>query len=76
MNFQQIMSLVINPMMPGRQLAWQLREEAAWLAAMNPQVFREIMTINPEVLLQSDTAIHDQQLKEQLVEALFEFYDD
>lgn len=52
-----------------RRLIPELIETAAWLAAMSPTVFDDIMEHQPEVLLLSDTPAFTDEQREQLVGA-------
>ena len=45
----------------------QLAETAAWIAVSNPSIFEKIMSGDPQVLLRSDVATADDDVKEQLV---------
>jgi len=50
----------------------QLHETAAWLGSLDPGVYREIVKIDPAVLLRSDVASADSKDKIALVDALLE----
>ncbi len=76
MTLTQMMSLLIHPGDPGGRLVPQLHESSAWLAGMVPDVFREIMRADPEVLLRSDVATADVQDRAALVESLLRLYDE
>jgi predicted NACHT family NTPase len=76
MTAAQVMSLIVHPDDADRKLVPQLHETAAWLAGMMPQVFREIMKTDPEVLLRSDVATADVKDRAALVEALLKRYDE
>jgi predicted NACHT family NTPase len=52
----------------------QLYETAAWAASMSSEVFREIMRRDATVLLRSDVASADRELKSALVAALLEMF--
>ena len=66
----QIMSLIVHPGDSKRKLVPQLHETAAWIAGMVPEVFREIMDSDVEVLLKSDVATADVRDREALVRTL------
>jgi predicted NACHT family NTPase len=70
MPLPQIMSLLIHPGDPDKKLVPQLYETAAWLAGMVPGVFRDITSVNPEVLLKSDIATADVKDRAALVKSL------
>lgn len=72
----QLMNLLILPGGPERRLTPQLRRTAAWLASMEPEVFREIVKTDPEVLLESDLAIVDVKDRAKLVESLLKLSDE
>lgn len=76
MTVAQAMSLIVHPGDPDRKLVPQLHETAAWLAGMTPEVFREIMKTDPEVLLRSDVATADVGDRAALVETLLKAYDE
>jgi predicted NACHT family NTPase len=71
----QVMDLLIHPDDPERKLVPQLHEVAAWVATMRPDVFREIMEIDPEVLLRSDAAAADERDRANLVRTLLDLYE-
>ncbi|PXF58329.1 MAG: hypothetical protein C4B59_13450 [Candidatus Methanogaster sp.] len=71
MTLSQVMSLITHP---DGKLVPQLHETAAWLACMAPDVFQEIMKIDPEVLLRSDVASTDPTNRKALVESLLILY--
>ncbi|MEG4419371.1 hypothetical protein QUA70_12280 [Microcoleus sp. LAD1_D5] len=73
MSLPQIMSLIRHP--DGKLLP-QLHETAAWLANLFPDVFREIMKADPDVLLTSDIATAKVEDREALVKTLLTFYDE
>ena len=73
MTLPQMMSLITHP---DGKLVPQLYETAAWLACMAPDVFQEIMRIDPEVLLHSDVATADTKDRAALVESLLILYDE
>jgi len=66
----QIMMLLLHTDERERRLVPQLHETAAWLATMKPALFRTIMEIDTEVLLQSDVATASEQDRADLVAAL------
>jgi hypothetical protein len=66
----QRLALITHPA-DGR-LVPQLQELAAWLAGMEPEVFRRIVTADPVVLLGSDVATADVTDRERLVLSLLE----
>ncbi len=73
MSLPQIMSLIRHP---DGKLVPQLHETAAWLANLLPDVFREIMKSDPDVLLTSDIETANVEDRVTLVEALLTFYDE
>ena len=75
MSVEQILSLIRHPDDPRGKLIPQLYETAAWIACMEPQVFRAIMRVEPEVLLGSDVATTDAQDRADLVDALLQYYE-
>ncbi len=73
MTLSQMISLITHP---DGKLVPKLYETAAWLACMVPDVFQEIMKIDPEVLLRSDVATADKKDRADLVESLLILYDE
>ena len=76
MTLAQIMSLLQHPADPDKKLVPQLNQVAAWMASMMPEVFREIVKTDPDVLLQSDIATATDIDKATLVESLLQAYDE
>ena len=70
----QMMSLIVHASDREGRLVPQLHETAAWLSRMEPDVFREIMKTDPEVLLRSDVATADVRDRAALVDALLSLY--
>ncbi len=70
LSLPQIMTLLLHADASERRLIPQLHETAAWLATMQPTVFRAIMETDAEVLLQSDVATASEQDRANLVAAL------
>lgn len=75
MNLTQIMSLLVHPGDPDGKIIPQLHETAAWLASLNPEVFRALMNVDPEILLRSDIATAEPKDRAELVEILLKFFD-
>src|SRR5260370_20251381 len=76
MSVEQILSLIGHPDDPQGKLIPQLYETAAWIACMEPEVFRAIMHVEPEILLRSDVTTADAQDRADLVGALLQYYED
>lgn len=70
LSLSQTMMLLLHADASERRLIPQLHETAAWLATMQLAVFRAIIEIDPEVLLQSDVAMASKQDRANLVAAL------
>jgi hypothetical protein len=66
---EQVKGLILHPHMPGRVVP-QLQQATAWLAGMNPGVFRAILASDPEVLVRSDVENASTDDREALVAAL------
>jgi len=66
----QIHSLLLHAGDSERRVVPQLHETAAWLAGMHPQLFRELVKTDPEVLLRSDVAAASPEDKQKLVDSL------
>ena len=75
MSVEQILSLIRHPDDPRGKLIPQLYETAAWIACMEPHVFRAIMRVEPDVLLGSDIATADVRDRADLVDALLQYYE-
>ena len=71
----QMMSVFVHAGASDGKLVPQLHETAAWLAGMEPVVFREIMKTDPAVLLSSDVTAADTRDRIALVGTLLELYD-
>ena len=72
----QKLGLLVHPNDDEGQLIPQLYETAAWLARMDNQLFEEILSRDPEVLLRSDLSTTDPKVRERLVEALLTLFDE
>jgi hypothetical protein len=66
----QTMSLIRHPSDPDGRLAPQLHGVAAWLAAMVPEIFAEVVKHEPEILAQSDVATDTVEQRSALVDAV------
>src|SRR5574337_365197 len=75
LSIPQMMSLIVHSGDTHGKLVPQLQETAAWLAGMVPDIFREIMKVDPQVLLRGDVATADVQDRAGLVESLLRLYD-
>lgn len=76
MTTDQIMNLLIHPIDPHKKLIPQLHETAAWIASFSPNIFREIINIDPEVLLRSDVTTLAEDERKILVNILLKHYDE
>lgn len=68
-------SLIIHSSDPNHRVVPQLRDVAAWLASMAPDLFKDLAQRDPEVLLRSDVASADAQDRRTLVDGLLSLYD-
>jgi hypothetical protein len=68
----QIKELLTQDFQGEKQVVPQLRQTIAWLATMRADLLKEIMEIEPEVLLRSDIATAEDGTRYKLVEALFQ----
>ena len=75
MGLAQIKTLITHSDDPEGKLIPQLHETAAWLGCMIPDLIKEILKTDPEVLLRSDIATIDAHNIENLVSTLLEFLD-
>lgn len=73
---EQAMSLLTHPYDEQGRLVPQLHEAAAWLGSLSPEVFGAITDADPEVLLRSDAASTDTEIKAVLVDTLLRLYDE
>ncbi len=76
MALPQAMSLIVHPTDPNKKLVPQLHEAAACLAGARPDVFREIINVDPQVLLRSDIATTDEKDRATLAAALLQLFDE
>jgi len=67
---RQVLSLIQHPADEEKRLIPQLQETGAWIASNRPDVFREILRVEPDLLLRSDVATADDVIKRDLVDAL------
>lgn len=72
----QIMNLIVHPCDPEGRIVPQLHEVSSWLASMMPELFREVMKVDPELVLLSDVTTVDDSDKEALAENLLKLYDE
>jgi predicted NACHT family NTPase len=64
----QIMSILVHPGDPEGKLVPQLRGTSAWIASMHPEMFSEILYIDPQALLFSDVSSANMEDRANLVE--------
>lgn len=76
MTLAQRMSLLQHPADPDRKLVSQLHQVAAWAASLLPEVFQEIVKIDPDVALQSDIENSSQENCAALVESLLKLHNE
>lgn len=72
----QIMALLVHPDDPEGRIAPQLQETAARLASLVPDIFRDILTREPEILLRSDVMTASDADRAALVSALLTLPDE
>jgi hypothetical protein len=70
LNKKQIYSLITVPDEPALTIAPQLEEIAAWLASMNPEVLRDLLSSQPDVLVRGDIATTAEEVRARIVDAL------
>jgi hypothetical protein len=70
----QVMSLLRHPGDSEHGLVPQLHGVAAWLANMRKDVFEEVMSCDPAILLRSDTATANPEDRASLVASLLSLY--
>ena len=70
MSQSQMLSLIAHPNDQEGKLVPQLHETGAWLAAMEPTVFQEVIKTDPEVLLRSDVTTVSENDRANLVGSL------
>lgn len=73
---EQVMKLIASSEDSEFRLIPQLHETAAWLAGMLPEVFREVMKTDPDVVLLSDVATAGETDKAALVESLLRLHNE
>lgn len=67
MTLRQIRALIFHP---DGKLIPQLQEAAGWIALMRNDVFEEILTVQPDILLRSDTASRSMETKIKLAQGI------
>ncbi|MGD0949573.1 MAG: hypothetical protein ABSA52_19370 [Candidatus Binatia bacterium] len=67
---EQIYSVITVADEPHLTIAPRLEEITGWLAGMNPEIFNDILTRQPEVLVRGDVAAVDVEARIKLVDAL------
>ncbi len=72
----QVHSLVKNADDPEQKLIPQLRETVAWMVSKSQNLFEEVLSTDPEVLLRSDVALATPELKAELVRGLVRAFGD
>ncbi|RJR05488.1 hypothetical protein C4588_08380, partial [Candidatus Parcubacteria bacterium] len=73
---KQIKDFLVHHGDPQKKLALQLHETAAWLATMRADIFVEVMSVEPDVLLKSDIANSTEKDRRLLVKKLLEMYEE
>jgi hypothetical protein len=68
----QVLDLILHPDDPERRVVPQLREVAAWLATMLPDVREYLLEQDPETLLRSDVASFSETERESLIVTLLQ----
>lgn len=76
MALNQIMSLIIHSSDTEHKIVPQLNQTTSWLASLSPDVFKEIIPIEPEILLQSDLTIVCSEYRKILVANLLKLFDE
>jgi predicted NACHT family NTPase len=76
MVFPQVMNLLVHPDDPEGKLVPQLHGVAAWLASIDPKIFKEILKTDPDVLLLSDVLSTDEASRAALVESFLKMLDE
>ena len=70
---ERILDLILHP--TDRKVIPQLRQVAAWIATLSPEMFQRLTTTDPEVLLYSDVTRADENGRRKLVESLLDLFD-
>lgn len=71
----RILNLIVHPSFSDHLIP-QLHETVAWLANFSPEIFREVINIEPQILLLSDVAISDIEDRAQLVETYLKLFEE
>lgn len=74
-HIHQVKSLLVHPYDPEGKLIPQLHETANWLSGMELDIFKMLLEIEPELLLQSNVKIKDNDILKTLVDRLLSLYD-
>jgi len=72
----QVRNLLVHPDDPEGKLVPQLHGVAAWLASMEPKIFKETLKTDPDVLLLSDVLSTDEASRAALVESFLGMLDE
>jgi hypothetical protein len=70
----QVRSLINSADDPEQKLIPQLQETVAWMVGWNAQLYHDVLTTDPEVLLRSDVALATVEQKRELVIGLIESF--
>jgi predicted NACHT family NTPase len=76
LKINRMINLITHPGDASGRIVPSLQETAAWLAGMVPEVFKQIIKSDPNVLLSSDVAKLDNKVLSDLVESLLRQYDE
>ncbi|MFQ5741836.1 MAG: NACHT domain-containing protein, partial [Acidobacteriota bacterium] len=74
MSTAQVLSLICHPGDPENRIVPQLADLAAWASSLDPDIFRELTSIEPQVLLRSNVTATDPSVTAELVENLLRFH--
>jgi predicted NACHT family NTPase len=72
MPIRQIRPLIFHPSEQGRRLVPQLHEVAAWMSAMNPEIFKAVANSDPEALLGAAAASFSDDQRRLIVDSLLQ----
>jgi len=76
MDKEQIMSLIQHSIGNERKIIPQLSNTAAWIASMNKDIFKDIINIDPQVILKSDISSYSNDIKQEWVSSLLNMMED
>lgn len=76
MDKEHIMRLIQHSIDEEKKIIPQLSDTTAWIASMDKEMFKEIINIDPQVLLKSDASSYSNKMKKEWVSSLLNMMED